>query len=317
MADNAKLTKLNANLPRVGIFPPLDLLEQDPAVALSFLSGVALEGIDHVCSGDHVSFFGGSGFDGLVQAAAMAMLQPTLPVYTGVYLLPLRHPVLVARQVADLARIAPGRLVFGVGIGGEDRHEVEVCGVDPASRGRRMNECLSVVRDLLAGQAVTFHGEFFDLDDALIVPVPAEPVPIIVGGRSNAAIRRAGRLGDGWLGIWNSPRRFAEAVKLASDEAALAGRPAPTRHAMQVWCGFGATKKAARASLAAAMQGFYQLPFEQFERYCPYGTAEDVAEFLAPYVAAGCREFNLIPQAADPDLLITGAAAVKKLLARA
>ena len=64
------------------------------------------------------------------------------------------------------------------------------------------------------------------------------------------------------------------------------------------------------------MESFYQLPFERFERYCPYGTPEDVAEFLAPYVEAGCGEFNLIPQTSDPDLMITGAAAVKKLLAR-
>jgi hypothetical protein len=65
------------------------------------------------------------------------------------------------------------------------------------------------------------------------------------------------------------------------------------------------------------MQALYQLPFERFERYCPYGTAEDVAEFLAPYAAAGCAEFNLIPQSPDHDQAVAGAAAVKKLLARA
>ena len=210
---------------RVGMFPPLDLLEQDPETARAFLTRVAAAGIDHICCGDHVSFFAGMGFDGLVQAAALAMLHPALPVYTGVYLLPLRHPVLVARQLADIARIAPGRLIFGTGIGGEDRHEVAACGVDPASRGRRMDECLTVVRQLLTGKAVTFHGTFFDLDDVVIAPAPAGPIPIIVGGRSDAAVRRAGRLGDGWLGIWASPRRFAAAVELAADGAARAGRP--------------------------------------------------------------------------------------------
>jgi len=65
------------------------------------------------------------------------------------------------------------------------------------------------------------------------------------------------------------------------------------------------------------MEAFYQLPFERFERYCPYGTPDDVAEFLAPYAAAGCREFNLIPQAPDHDYAIAGTAAVKTTLDRA
>ena len=120
---------------------PSGLLDQGPETAGAFLARAEQAGIDHICCGDHVSFFGGLGFDGLVQATALAMLHPTLPVYTGVYLLPLRHPVLVARQLADIARLAPGRLIFGVGIGGEDRHEVSSCGVDPATRGRRLQWC--------------------------------------------------------------------------------------------------------------------------------------------------------------------------------
>jgi alkanesulfonate monooxygenase SsuD/methylene tetrahydromethanopterin reductase-like flavin-dependent oxidoreductase (luciferase family) len=303
---------------RVGMFTPFGLLEQGPEATRAFLAQAGQAGIDHVCCGDHVSFFAGLGFDGLVQATALAMLHPTLPVHTGVYLLPLRHPVLVARQLADIGQLAPGRLVFGVGVGGEDRHEVAICGVDPATRGARMNECLTIVRQLLTGKPVTFHGRFFDLDEAVIAPAPAQAIPILVGGRSDAAIRRAGRLGDGWLGIWNSPRRFAAAVEMAAEEAARADRPDPPgRHAMQVWCGLADSKEAARASLAPAMEAFYQLPFERFERYCPYGTADDVAEFLAPYAAAGCTEFNLIPQAPDPHHAIAGTAAVKRWLAPA
>jgi len=298
------------------MFPPPDLLSQGPDTAAKYLARVGEAGIDYVCCGDHVSFFG-LGFDGLVQATALAMLHPSLPVHLGVYLLPLRHPVLVARQLADFAGFAPGRLVLGVGVGGEDRHEVSVCGVDPATRGSRMNECLAIVRQLLDGSAVSFHGAFFDLDEAVIAPVPPVPIPIIVGGRSDAAVRRAGRLGDGWLGIWNSPGRFAAATALAAEEAARAGRPGPaSRHAMQVWCGLADSRPAARACLAPVMEAFYQLPFERFERYCPYGTADDVAGFLAPYVDAGCTEFNLIPQSPDQDQAVAGVAEVRKLLAR-
>ena len=323
MADNtrpfsrsdADLAHREAGPVRVGMFPPLDLLERDQESTRAFLAHATQAGIDHVCCGDHVSF-AGIGFDGLVQATALAMLHPTMPVYCGLYLLPLRHPVLAARQLADFARLAPGRLILGAGIGGEDRHEVAICGVDPASRGARMDECLTIVRDLLTGKPVSFHGRFFDFDDAVIGPAPSEPLPIVIGGRSDAAVKRVGRHGDGWLGIWNSPRRFAAAVQMAGEEAARVGRSdPPTRHAMQVWCGLAESKQAARASLAPAMEAFYQLPFERFERYCPYGTADDVAEFLAPYADAGCTEFNLIPQSPDRDYAVGGVAVVKKLLA--
>jgi alkanesulfonate monooxygenase SsuD/methylene tetrahydromethanopterin reductase-like flavin-dependent oxidoreductase (luciferase family) len=286
------------------MFPPWGLLDRGVDAARDYLARVGEAGIDHVCCGDHVSFGGGHGSDGLLQATALTMLHPTLPVHTGVYLLPLRHPVPVARQLADLARLAPGRLVFGVGVGGEDRHEIEVCGVDPATRGRRMDESLTVLRELLTGHPVTLRGEFFDLTDAVVLPAPSTPIPIVIGGRSDAAIRRATELGDGWLGIWNSPNRFAAAADLAG----------PGRHAMQVWCGFADTGAVARSSVAQAMQQVYGMPFEKFERYCPYGTPEDVAEFLAPYVAAGCTEFNLIPQAPDDDEALAGVAAVRKLL---
>jgi alkanesulfonate monooxygenase SsuD/methylene tetrahydromethanopterin reductase-like flavin-dependent oxidoreductase (luciferase family) len=304
---------------RVGIFPPFGLLDDGAERGgaergRSYLAQVADAGISHVCCADHISF-GGTGFDGLIQATALAMLHPSLGVSCSLYLLPLRHPVPVARQLADIERLAPGRLTFGVGIGGEDRREVAMCGVDPATRGRRMDECLTVLRELATGAPVSFRGEFFELDQAVITP-PA-PVPVVVGGRSDAAVRRAGRLGDGWLGIWVSPRRFAAATELAAAEAARAGRPAPSRHAMQVWCGIADTREAARACVAGAMEGFYGLPFERFERYCPYGTAADVAEFLAGYVAAGCTEFNLLAQSPDPGQAIAATAEVARRLRQA
>ena len=178
-----------------------------------------------------------------------------LPCYVALYLLPLRHPVPVARQLATIGGFAPGRLTFGVGIGGEDRHELEICGVDPGSRGRRMDESLEILRALSDGEPVSFDGEFFSLRDALIIPAPSPPIPLIVGGRSDAAVRRAGRFGDGWLGIWVSPRRFSSVVEQVAEHASHAGRdPSGFEYAMNVWCGFGDTRDAARAPLAAGMQ---------------------------------------------------------------
>src|SRR5438874_5002704 len=155
------------------------------------LRTMADAGLDHVTLFDHVSFRGGRGNDGLIAAAVCAALEPRLKLHLSVYLLPLRHPAPVARQLSTLATYAPGRLVFGVGIGGEDRHEVEICGVDPATRGRRLDECLTVVRALLAGETVAFSGGILGVEPATILPTPPVPVPLVTGGRSDAAFRRA------------------------------------------------------------------------------------------------------------------------------
>jgi alkanesulfonate monooxygenase SsuD/methylene tetrahydromethanopterin reductase-like flavin-dependent oxidoreductase (luciferase family) len=276
---------------------------------------IAAAGLDHVVLGDHVSFINGAGFDGLIGATHDLATEPSLRAFVAVYLLPLRHPVLVARQLSSVSERYPGRLTFGVGVGGEDPHELEICGIDPRTRGRRMDESLSVLRALLAGAPVTHHGEFFDLDAALILPAPQPPIPIIIGGRSDLALRRAGRLGDGWIGIWNSARRFEEATAIIDDAAAAAGRRnVEWQHAMQVWCGIGNDPVEGRASLAPTMESMYNVPFERFERYSPCGTPDTIAEFLAPYVSAGCRTFNLLTCAAHLDTAVAGVSEIRRLL---
>ena len=117
---------------RIGLRPPRQLFEAGAPDLRAVVDRAEAAGIDQLCVGDHVTFQGGQGFDGLVQATALAALTRTIGVCTAVYLLPLRHPLPVARQVASLAQLAPGRFTFGVGVGGDDRHEVESCGVDPS-----------------------------------------------------------------------------------------------------------------------------------------------------------------------------------------
>jgi alkanesulfonate monooxygenase SsuD/methylene tetrahydromethanopterin reductase-like flavin-dependent oxidoreductase (luciferase family) len=301
---------------RVGIFPAaLAPTDGDPQRLHAMLRRVADARIDHLCTGDHVSFFVGAGEDGLVTATSLLAAQADLPVYVGLYLLPLRHPVPVARQLATIAQLAPGRLTLAVGIGGEDPHEIEICGVDPKTRGRRMDECLQVLRGLADGTPFTFDGEFFSLDRALIVPAPSPSIALVVGGRSDAAMRRAARYGDGWLGIWVSPHRYEATCDHIAQEAAVLGRDTSGfEHALNVWCGFATTRETAREQLATQMQRFYQMPFEPFERYSPYGTPEDVAEFLHPYIEAGCSAFNVIPSAVDDETAIAAVGELRTLL---
>ncbi|GAB2962413.1 LLM class F420-dependent oxidoreductase [Amycolatopsis acidiphila] len=272
-------------------------------------------GIEHVMVGDHVMFHRGVGNDGLTDAASVVTATEELGVYLAVYLMVLRHPVLVARQILTVAQLAPGRLALGLGIGGDDRHEVLACGVDPRTRGRRMDESLGIVRRLLAGETVSHEGEFFSLEEARLRPEPAQPIPLVVGGRSDAALRRAGRLGDGWLGIWTSATRCAEAIAAVEQYGAEAGRGAVGwQHGMTFWCGFGADRAQARERIAPAMEGLYRTPFDKFERYIPYGRPEDVAEFVAPFVEAGCSTLNFIPFAGSDEAGVHAVAEVRKLL---
>ncbi len=280
-----------------------------------FIAQVDGTPLERVFVGDHVTFRDGTGFDGLQYATAIAALSQRLIVQTAVYLLPLRHPVPVARQVTALAWLAPGRFVFGVGVGGEDPGEVRACGIDPATRGRRLDESLSILGELLAGRAVTRSSGLFELDQVTIAPPPPSSVPIVVGGRSAAALRRTARFGDGWLGVWVSPQRYTTACEQIAELARAAGRDVTAwTHGMHVWCGFGTDRESARDRLAGEMQSLYGVPFERFERYCPYGSPEDVTDALRPYVAAGCRSVNLIATAPSSAEALAGAVAVRALL---
>jgi len=302
---------------RVGISPPWGLFDLAAGERRSMLASIADAGIDHLFVADHVSFRGGDGTDGPVALAALSGIEPRLGLSLGVLLLALRHPVVAARQIATLAEAAPGRVSVGIGVGGEDRSEFDACGVDPSTRGRRTDAALEIVRRLLDGERVSCHDEFFDLDDVAILPTPHPRVPFVVGGRSDAALLRAARLGDGWLAAWCSPRRLAEGIAQV-ESAALTERriaaPDCWSHAIQLWVGVGASPAEGRRHVADGMRDFYKMPFEPFEKYTPVGTAPEIAEFLLPYVQAGARTFNLAPVGSNRRSEIETIAEVRRLL---
>ncbi len=135
--------------------------------------------------------------DPLIATAAMAAVTSTLRFYTNVLKLGSRNPLLLARQVGSVANLSGNRFGFGVGIGWAPE-EFEWCGVPYARRGARVDEMIEVIKLVLAGGMVEYHGEFFDFDPLQISPAPSEPVPFYVGGHTAAALRRAARVGDGW-----------------------------------------------------------------------------------------------------------------------
>jgi probable F420-dependent oxidoreductase len=117
---------------------------------------------------------------------------------TFVVKLPIRNPVLLAKQATSTAVLTGNRLGLGVGTS-PWREDYDLLGVDWASRGQRMDEAIAILRGLAAGGYFAHHGTIFDLPPVQIAPVPTEPIPVLIGGHSDAALRRAAQLGDGWM----------------------------------------------------------------------------------------------------------------------
>jgi probable F420-dependent oxidoreductase len=276
-------------------------------------------GIDSLFAGDHVTFYG-FGNDGLQTLTAVAAVTETIELKTSVYLLALRHPMPVALQVAILDQLSHGRFILGVGVGGEDPHEFTSCGVEPKTRGARTDEAIQLLRRVWTEDEVTFQGRYFQLDRVRLEPKPfhGNGVLIYVGGRSDAALRRAAVYGDGWTGIWNSPRRLREAREKIDAWAAEAGRSgADIELGMQIWFSLDEDRQKARDRVAARMEAAYQTPFTSFERYVPYGPPAAVVEFIAPYLEGGCRHLNLVTVQESPEAELEAVVAVKEAIAGA
>ncbi len=135
--------------------------------------------------------------------AALGAVTERVKFVTNVYILPLRNPIEVAKATASAATFCEGRVAVGAGAGWM-KEEFDVLGVDFKTRGKRFDECIEVMRKLWTGRPVEHHGEFFDFPSAQMCPVPKQAIPIYIGGMSRAALRRAARLGDGWIGAGQS-----------------------------------------------------------------------------------------------------------------
>ncbi len=136
--------------------------------------------------------------DPFVLAGTLAAVTERIRFDTFVVKLPIRHPVLVAKQAASVAALSGNRFGFGVGVSPWP-DDFAICDVPWERRGKRMDECIDIVRGLCAGGYFEYHGEIFDVPSIKISPVPTAPLPILVGGHSDAALRRAARAGDGWM----------------------------------------------------------------------------------------------------------------------
>jgi probable F420-dependent oxidoreductase len=152
-------------------------------------------------------------FDPLLTLAWVAARTKQIQLGTGIYLLPLRHPVLVAKQVATLDALSGGRMLLGVGAGWL-KEEFDTIDAAWQHRGAVMDESIAIMRRLWTEPRIAHEGRFFQFEELGFEPKPARaPVPILIGGETPLALKRAARIGDGWIGLDHTPETAAERVR--------------------------------------------------------------------------------------------------------
>ncbi len=259
-------------------------------------------GFHSVWAGDHILWHAPTP-EAVVMLSAFAARTERVLLGSGVLLAALRPPAVLAKQWATLDRVSEGRTILGVGIGGENPLEYANTGVPLRQRSGRLDETIVVLRRFWSGETFDHDGRYFHLERARLDLLPDQrpAPPIWVGGRAPLSLRRAGRLGDGWLGFVVAPERYAESWAAVQAHARDAGRdPDALTPALQVWTQFDPEPDVSRALLAPSIERMYQVPFERFAPYLITGNADTWAERIEAYVRAGVRHFTLILGAGEP-----------------
>jgi probable F420-dependent oxidoreductase len=274
-------------------------------------------GFDALFVGDHLSFHSAYPDPFVILSIAAARTQ-RIRLQTSVLILPLHQPFRLAHVAATLDAASGGRLILGVGVGGEGPTDFAAVEVPMEERGARADEILQILRRLWTETGeVTFAGKYYRLERVRLMVRPAQRPypPLWVGGRSRAAIRRAATYGDAWIGIWVSAKRFREEAAALAATAQAAGRPpGSVTLALQVWGSLADSREQARAQVAAIMEPSYNLSLAAFERYLFLGREEDWAEQIREYAAAGVNRFNLVLCGPDFDEQLERAARAARLV---
>ena len=285
-----------------------------------WLAAVERLPIESVWQGGHLLPPGPSG-EAITRLALMTAWTDRVRVGTAILLLPLYHPIVVAKQLLDLDARSGGRISVGVGVGGEFRQEFDAVGVPLSERGPRTDEGIEVLRLLWQGGPVSHEGRFFRFEDVHLRAVlpPGETVspvqpggpPVLVSGRKAPAMRRAARLGDGWMPYLVSPAAYERSVQTIRAEAERVGRNLDGFEWMlYLYTSIRRDGDAARNEVASFLGGAYgDQPRAMLDRIAPSGTPEEMVDRLQAYVDAGVRHFIISPATpADTLEVITFAA---------
>jgi probable F420-dependent oxidoreductase len=265
-----------------------------PAEQWDTVRAVERAGFDSVWTGDHVSFHNPM-YESLTLLASYASITTRIKLGVGVYLLALRPPAIAAKVTATIDALSGGRLIFGVGVGGENPKEFELTGSPHKERGARVTEAIDVVRTLWRDTPASFDGRFTKFSSVSIDPKPVQRPgpPIWIGGRSDAALARAGRQGDGWISYVVQAERYKQSLEKVQGAAAAAGRTLETFvPAHLTFITVGPDYETAKATWVRLLSIRYAQDFGPLAgKYGVIGTPAQCAEQLQKFVDAGCRYF--------------------------
>jgi probable F420-dependent oxidoreductase len=253
--------------------------------------------IDSIWFSDQpVSPLGATNFvlDPFIALAGVAARTRRLKLGTSIYVLPLRNPVLAAKELATLDFLSEGRMLLAVGVGNEETREYDACGVPKSERGGRLDEAIPLLRRLWREPEVSHQSRYFRLDRITVNPKPVGPMPIWLGGRSDAAFNRIGAMCDGWLPSAIKPGEVAEGIAKIQAAAAAHNREIEPDH-FGTLLTYYIDSTFEQAQQRAAPYLARRRPDATPEEFAALGTIDDCAAKIRRYVEAGATKFVLRP----------------------
>lgn len=304
---------------------------------LELVKLVESESLDSAWVSEH--HFAGDGYlpSLLPMLAAFAAVTERIELGTGVILAPFHDPIRLAEDFAVVDQLSGGRVICGLGIGWREE-EFRAFGIDVKTRTRRMREIVEILRRAWNEERFTYEGEHYTYRDVSVTPKPARVPPILIGGFVDDAIRRAGRIGDGYISSRAEPDRVAQAFEMAAEERAKAGWPGPPvvgllqnafvttdpdrdwpmvrdgiGHQLGVYAGWRTGSDVAGKPLEVMPPAKADI-----RRTTAFGTPEEVIAYLQPVVEVMARypESHLVLRLHYPGMAAEPAARSIELLAR-
>jgi probable F420-dependent oxidoreductase len=256
---------------------------------------------DSLWTGDHL-IFRCPILDPFVALSSVALLTQRVHLGFGVLHVTIREVLATAKALSTMDYLSRGRLVVGVGVGGEMPDEFAATGVPIAERGRRATESIEALRVLWRPGPASYAGRHLRFDNVQLRPGPARPggPPIWVGGRAEPALRRAARLGDAWFALFVTPRSLARRREFLREQAERIGRP-PVATALHLPACVAGTERAAAEALAGFYRGIAPAhdPFDFAPFWAAAGSTQQLVDRVGQFVEAGVQDIVLAPPGPD------------------